>query len=33
MTGTLHEDPCTFMIIPRAVLRLKNVSGKRRREN
>jgi len=29
MTGTLHEDLCTFMIIPRQIiLTIRNVSGK-----
>jgi len=27
-TGTLHEDLCTFVIISRSVLRMRNVSGK-----
>jgi len=33
ITGTLHEDQCTFMIISRSFLRMRNVSDKRRREN
>jgi hypothetical protein len=33
MTGTLHEDVCTFMIIsPRFLLGIRGVSGKRRRK-
>jgi hypothetical protein len=30
--GTLHEDRCTFLIISRSVLRMKNVSDKNCRE-
>jgi hypothetical protein len=32
-TGILHEGLCTFMIILRSVLRIRNVSDKRCREN
>ena len=34
MKGTLHEDPCVFMTMPRLVLlRMRNVSDKICREN
>ena len=34
ITGTSHEDRCTFLIIPRPVpLRMRNVSDKRHRGN
>ena len=34
MTGTLHEDLSTFMIMPRSILlRIRNISDKRCREN
>ena len=33
MTGTLHEDQCTFLIISRSVLRVRNVSDRGCREN
>ena len=34
ITGTLHEDLCTFVVIPRWILpRLRNVSDKRCRKN
>ena len=34
ITGTLHEDQCTFMIISRSILRIiRNVSDKSCREN
>jgi len=34
MTGTLHEDLCTFLIISRSIpLRTGNVSDKSCREN
>jgi len=33
MTGTLHEDQCTFMIIPRSILLImRNVSDENYRE-
>ena len=32
--GTLHEDQCAFLILPRLILlRMKNISGKRYKEN
>ena len=34
MTGTLHEDLCTFVITSRSVLlRMRNIANKSRREN
>jgi len=34
MMGTLHEDQCAFLILPRLILlRMKNISGKRYKEN
>jgi hypothetical protein len=33
MTGTLHEDLCTFMLISRWILLRRNISGKSCREN
>jgi len=33
ITGTLHEDVCTFVISLRILLRMKNMSGKSCREN
>jgi hypothetical protein len=33
ITGTLHEDICTFMISRRILLRMRNVSDKSCREN
>jgi len=34
ITGNLHEDLCTFMIIPRSViLKMRNVSHKSHRGN
>jgi len=32
-TGTLHDDLCTFLIVTRSVLRLRNFSDKSYREN
>jgi hypothetical protein len=31
--GTLHEDLCTFMILSRSVLRMRNISDKTCRKN
>jgi hypothetical protein len=33
ITGTLHEDPCTFTIISRSILTMRNVSDKISRKN
>ena len=34
ITGTLHEDQCTFLVVSRSVLlRMRNVSGKSCRQN
>jgi len=28
ITGTLHEDPCTFMVISRLIIIMRHVSEK-----